>query len=570
MLIRSATFDRYQQQSNTKVARELLFLVSAILIWLACGLTLAAQEAQPAGDNAQPAAVNKAYDAIEIAKEFLMPPDLDDSASRDEQRANRTQQREVRDRIRAAERSIKSALEGSGNLAAVEGGFENFMQGYVFPRMTQTDRETLSTLGEIRDDFINDYLSENVLGGARQQVMAITIPAMQAIFENAGGKNYHEAVRLNAILLLGMIDAQPASRDNSSFPSPPPQVFDYLVDVFTGTKYPAYLKIGALTGIQRQVEIDHMRGQPQLPSRDRISQEAVRILQTPAATDAEYWLQRRSLQTLGYLGEVGSDGAILAEIIKIADDNNQKKWLRFDAITALGELKYDASVADQAKEVPVTVARYTAEMLDSESTAVKNKLNDLIVKNLLFEDLDLQKKGNADQSKGGGRSDRGGGIGAGGGSSPVGDDAPPGAGSSGPLGGSKVELGPRVELANYHLNDARLKVKVLAFTARKVISTPSLATFVDKPFVESLSKELDTLIVDSDVGIKDLDETEIGIDPTDANALAKAEKANTIKMVELFADYANRISSMIPEKPMAAKADSAAAPAEDPLSKGNN
>ena len=72
-----------------------------------------------------------------------------------------------------------------------------------------------------------------------------------------------------------------------------------------------------------------------------------------------------------------------------------------NAITALGNLKYDASVKALAQEVPVTVARYMAEMLDFGSTELKNKLNDLITKNLLFEDLDLIKQGNADQEKAG-------------------------------------------------------------------------------------------------------------------------------------------------------------------------
>lgn len=571
MLIRSAILDLGRQRRNQSIGLAILYLF-AITLCLASGLTIVAQEVQPAvGNNAQQAASppNKP-DSLEFAKDFLMPSEPSVNATRDEQRAYKAEARSVRDRIRTAERAIKTALEGNGNLSAVEGGFENFMQGYVFPSMTQTDNETLSRLGEIRDDFIGDYLSDDVLGSARQQVIGITVPAMEAIFENAGGKNYHDAVRLNAILLLGMIDAQPASRDNSSLPTPVPPVFDYLVDVFAGNKYPTYLKIGALAGIQRQVEIDHMRGQPQLPSRDRISQEALRILQSPANDDAEYWLQRRSLQVLGYLGDVGPNGSILAEISKIAADTTQKKWLRFDAIAALGNLKYDASVADQAKDVPVIVARFTAEMLGSESTTIKNKLDDLITKNLLFEDINLQKKGNADQEKGGQNRDRGSGIGAGG--SALAGDGPTG-GGGGTRGGSGIDLGPRVELANYQLNDARLQVKVIAYMAKKIVSAPSLAGFEDKSFVGDLTGLLDQLIIDADVGIKNLDDKEPDIDPDDEQAVAKAKKANTIKMVELLADYASRINDMLPEKPVAAAAgpaEPATSPEAPPVSKGGN
>ena len=52
--------------------------------------------------------------------------------------------------------------------------------------------------------------------------------------------------------------------------------------------------------------------------------------------------------------------------------------------------------------------------------------------------------------------------------------------------------------------------------------------------------------------------------PDDLEAVAKAKKADTIKMAELFADYAERIYGIIPEKPVAAKADTAepAKPAE--------
>ncbi len=567
MLIRSATIDRRQPARNQSFALAILYLVF-ITFWLASCLNLVAQETQPAADGPQPAVDKLPYDSEDIAKEFQMPRDPGEDASKDDQRAYRTQAREIRERIRNAERSIKTALTGSGNLAGVEGGFENFMRGYVFPRMTQTDNETLSTLGEIRKDFINDYLSDDVLGSERQQVITITIPAMQAILENAGGKNYHEAARLNAILLLGMIDAQPASRNNNTFPTASPQAFQILVDVFTGDKYPPFLKIGALAGIQRQVEIDYMQGQPQLPNRNQISQEAIRILQAPVTTDADYWLKRRSLQVLGYLGDVGPNGTVLTEISTIAADDNENKWLRFDAITALGNLKYDASVKALAQEVPVTVARYMAEMLDFGSTELKNKLNDLITKNLLFEDLDLIKQGNADQEKAGRGGNRGSGIGSGGGAGLTGDDPLPGAKDP----AKKLDLGPRVELANYHLNDARLKAKVIAYTAKKTISTASLADFVDKSFVDNLNAELDTLIAEADIGIKNLDEEEPLFNPDDLEAVAKAKKADTIKMAELFADYAKRIYGMIPEKPVAAKADTAepAKPAEDPLPNGGN
>lgn len=500
-------------------------LASCILMMSMC-VSLAAQ--QPAA-QAEEVQTMKFADAYDMTK-----PELQEKASetKEESRARRAKLKEVRDRIRAAEKQIKFALEGSGDISSVSNTFNAFMPGYVFARMTQTDKETLATLGEIREEFIDDYLSEKVRGGARQRVIQTTVPVLQTI---VNGDKFDRAVRLNAVLTLGMIDSTPASRRTDTLPQPSADALRVLTQVFT-SDVPVVLKIGALSGIQRHAEIDHLRTQSQMAGVNTIVNEALSIVQGRGTgsdnwpPEGKYWLKRRCIQVLGFLGQ---SEAVVDELVKIAADKDESKWSRFDAIAALGKMKLTGVDAQKVANVPKIVGEFVADSLEFESVDLKEKLDNLIATNILYDDVDLVKEGNADS--GNRRPKRNIGLGM-----PTGGED---AGSSEDEK-DEIDLGPRVEIPTYHLNNARRKVKIIAYTAKRTLESDSLKPLVDAVLVAKLTTELGDFINSSDVGIIDLDEEPFSLDEDDPRyeeKLKEAQKPNTLKMAEFYGASAKDI-----------------------------
>ena len=122
----------------------------------------------------------------------------------------------------------------------------------------------------------------------------------------------------------------------------------------------------------------------------------------------------------------------------------------------------------------------------------------------------------------------------------------------------EIDLGPRVEIATYHLNNSRQKVKVVAYTAKQTLSSDSLKALVDAALVAKLDQELQNFIIDSDVGIKDLGAPELELDEDDPlyeEKLKAAKKTNTLKMSDLYAAAARDILRLLPADPADAADD---------------
>lgn len=525
------------------VRQASLWLITATLLVLSSCLFASAQQAP------DPSEAKRPIDSLPIAKEYdykTVDPNL-------AKREKRAAQRVIRDKIRSDAKAIKTALQG-GNVSSVS-SFSNYLSGYVLAKMTQTDKETLSKLGKLRDDFVDDFLGERVTSASRRAVIEQSFPILRQIVENAGNKNYHAAVRLNAIYAIGSLHRSPGERSSGRLPSLSPNSMNYLTSVFIDENRPEFLRIGALACLEEQARLDRFRPQAELANRGQISQAASKIAQAPASSSGAYWMKRRAVRTIGWLGQGGS-----VDLLKsIAADKTEKRMLRYDAMEALGNLNYAAVAGAKAKEVPQVVAGFVADALEEESKGLLDKWNDLIEKNILYGDVDLVAVGT---KKTGGRRGGGGSIGAGGGAGAL------EGGGGGPVQNEEeVEIGPKVEIANFRLNDSRRIIKIIANTAKNVISTNSLATHVDAAQVSNMKSALEDLIDESDIGIKNLDEDEKKLDPEDLEAIAEAKKPDTHKLSEKFAEYATIIREFDPSAKEAAFDE--AAPDAQPAAAGN-
>ena len=100
----------------------------------------------------------------------------------------------------------KAALSAikSGNRAAVTGltsgnaePAKTYFKEYILPSMTSTNPNSLSTIGERREEFIDDFLSNKITGGARAAFLKTVTESMRNL---AAADDFHPSARTLSLI----------------------------------------------------------------------------------------------------------------------------------------------------------------------------------------------------------------------------------------------------------------------------------------------------------------------------------------------------------------------------------
>ncbi len=506
-----------------------------ILVWLVAAIASATFCQLALAQNPQ-------FASLEVAKKYsveLPPYNADAAEIASYKKDSRDAERNQRDSLA----KVKTILNSNGSIS--DPIIADYFDGFEFPSMTTLDSRVLSTLGERRTKFIKDFLSPTVSGNVRNGMIDLTINATQKICADS---SLHPAARLNAVYLLGMLDQVAPVRTPVQLPVPSKTAFDSLRKILDSpdTKsFPAYLKVAALAGIQRHVEVDRaVGGQISAADKQALLQTALGFLDDPKTDDLSYWLKRRGMQLIGLIGDPRSVDRVIA-VLKSEDAGI---WLRFDALEAIGKLNLSTDSLAKNMEVTLAITEFLAASFENESKAIKAAVDNLVYRELLFEDVDLTVTGTnyeANQAgqtgaaftggggmggmggKGGGMGGKGGGGGGMGGKGGGGiGGGPPGGGfgldmgfnpGGGGFGGGigmsgGMPSGPMVELPVYQLNIIRRRIKSLAFTGAQILGgstgTEGLNLLVDangQAFIAKVLPELNNSLTESNTGIIDLE-----------------------------------------------------------------
>ncbi len=483
-----------------KHLRTFMLSTACCLMWVSPNLS--AQDAEKATSAAEaPAAAAQAPNNDPIVSTTINPkyvmPEIDGNEDRDTARQKRAQASTVRKLITNNKSTIIENLrKGDTSNTPL---LDEYLNGYVFAEMGQNKSATLSQLGELRRNFLRTYLSEKIPANARRVIIEqYTIPKMQ---EFADG-NYHKGVRMNAVVLLGLLND--AEGDSKTIPVPSKAAFLSLSNIFTDAKFPSYMKVGALSGLQRHFEVNRRLPASQIDEAEMnaIANQCVAMIQDKAdgqdtwPEQLNYWLKRRATQTLGAMGNLGADGANAKAISVNLNNEDNPQWIRFDSLVALSKMKFDPAMA---QDVGTKVIEFVSHFLEQEANGLKYGVDDLVTINLLYEDKDLLLSGSAKRSKGRDTPNAGMGFGE--------DEGETGSGQS-------ADDKPTVELPTYQLNDSRKRVKAVVFTALQFFENDRNEGLVQivaddkKADFRSAIEILEGLITDSDVGIVDLSKVE--------------------------------------------------------------
>lgn len=466
------------------------------------------------------------YKSDKIAAAYVIP-EVPELGTKTEKSQARRKASEIKKKITNSRKAAIASLEGSINKSAIE----PYVNGYVLPKMTQTDDDTLSQLGEIRADFIDDYLSKDVSPTNRRYfINTVVLPFARKVVP----EDYHPAVRLNAVLLVGMINE--VDPDRNQLPRPSMDCINYLLQLANNANTPEFIKVGAITGIHRNAMIDSLLPTPRIDSavRTQIGALALSITNNSAngqdtwSPETNYWLRRRAVQSLGYLKTAGNNDERANAVLDVLSKADEKMWLRFDAMVALGEMDLSSAVADTATD---KITLYVADSLKAEAVSLESNLTELVAINLLYGSEDLLKTGTKKKKE---KFQRGTGMSA--------DES---------LGGSTdgsdaKNQGPKIDLPAYKTNDTRRRIKSLTFYAAKVLTTlkAKASPAKDQTIADAIDRINETL-ADADVGLTDLGADE----PEDDLADEEPAKAVADQMNELFTKASADLERLIKGEP---------------------
>ncbi len=336
------------------------------------------------GQQAAPPEAKPQYETLPIADAYRAPSleGIDAKAQRDLYLETNKQRRKIEADRRETERRISDTLRGRQSSASAN-EIDQFFNGYVIPAMTQTDDETLEDLGRTRADFFRNYLNSTPPSALRNQVIDnLTFPKMRQIVEG----NFHPAVRINAMFIIGRLNAVEGRRgDNGQLPRPYEPALNYMLQAWSNAELPNYLKVPILAGLERHASMRGLKTDNVMATgpRRQLADEMINVLalQPNQEMPAElvYWMQRRAVRILGNLGDPGEAGRYAQQLRDLISNENLDFQIRVDAVDAYAKLDFSADVALAAiqevipkiADVVIRSAQYNAQYIDEKISEIR-------------------------------------------------------------------------------------------------------------------------------------------------------------------------------------------------------
>ena len=313
------------------------------------------------------------YKSLPIHSDFIYPERGDFGTDKE----FRDESRKVKSRLSEARSTVSEAVkDGSANFGL---NGDKYMLQFRLASMTQTEDRYLSQLGEMRADFMKLYLDRSSTA-VRRSVISKILPELEKISLD---QDYHPAVRLNAVSMIGLLDDRAGS--SSGPPIPSTAAYGALKKIWSSANSSDAVRAGALSGIRRFAEISRRSDSEQSIAGD-VKSEMIAILSGTARgqdswkPDFDYWMKRRATQILGFIGEGGDVVDAVSTVMKQAQKEGERDvfWLRYDGLVALANLKFRQLDRKRVPALIDDVLGFISDSLESEAARLQSQIDDLV------------------------------------------------------------------------------------------------------------------------------------------------------------------------------------------------
>lgn len=282
---------------------------------------------------------------------------------------------------------VRKVMNGQEPLAANEASFDKYFTLYLFPLMTQYDEKSLANLPKMRAQFYRNYIQQARSQEVHDHVVQLTFRSMRDLVT----KDYHPAVRYNAMLMIGDLNSKEAVfTGTASVPLPYAAALDFMLAQLKDPNQIDAVRVAALIGIARHTDMN-AHSQQQYPAtvrQDLIKQIAPLAMDKKVPADrspeGHAWLRGRAVEILAALGQPEYEPPVAQTLLTIVSDSKEPLDLRFAAAQGLGRLNLRTAatlrgeeIARKLADLAVEAARDQLAMLDAEIAEEKEKLRRL-------------------------------------------------------------------------------------------------------------------------------------------------------------------------------------------------
>ena len=221
--------------------------------------------------------------------------------------------------------------------------FDDYYTYFNLPQWTLSDSRSqlLDLRKKLHDDLNKAGRPSNT--EVHDRLNALSLEFMDALANNrdpagGGGKRFHPAVRVNAMLMIAELNA--VERKGSTPPEPLPDALRTLMKNAGDPKQIEAVKVAALVGILRHLTL----GAVSEPEQKQLAAVMLKLLKSPSpegqSAEGHAWLQTRAAEVLGRFGSVGAGGEVAVALAALVGDKKAPFESRCLAAGELGRLKY--------------------------------------------------------------------------------------------------------------------------------------------------------------------------------------------------------------------------------------
>jgi hypothetical protein len=176
---------------------------------------------------------------------------------------------------------------------------KEYFSKWYFPKMTLTDPDSLTELGELREDLFSRFIRAARHEPSRTMLTGQTLTVASSISKG----NYHPSVRFNAALILGNLDQRIGNTRSKTPPIPLPAATAVMLELLEqedikGIKVHPSVRYGALLGLER-----HARFGVDSKYAERVTKAALDVIAEETSSeevtqDVRHWMKCRAASVL--------------------------------------------------------------------------------------------------------------------------------------------------------------------------------------------------------------------------------------------------------------------------------
>ena len=211
-----------------------------------------------------------------------------------------------------------------------EAAFDKFYETYALARWSQpTNRHKLTAYRK----ELSTHLLQAKSGPVHDHLRDLALKKLKTM----ASKNYHPAVQVNAMLMIGELNQVEDPRP-ADIPKPYATALEnVLLPAVKAPTLPDAVKVAALAGIARHAKL----GAPMPPA---VQAEMIKLVETKTASgpsaDGQAWMRVQAVRVLSAMGSPGTNGAVPNAIARMVNDGELRLSARCVAARALGQLRY--------------------------------------------------------------------------------------------------------------------------------------------------------------------------------------------------------------------------------------